>query len=250
MLTLDRLHNEILDFYDSVAPQPHETDLRRGLIERVEAAIGLQQFPPYPAHVQCFGSFPAGLFLPSADMDLVYTSDQYRNGGNAAFSPSKNQLWKIGHKLEQKGVARELVVIPFAKVPIIKFKDQITGLPVDISFENLSGVYAQDYFKKWLDEHEAMLYLVALVKQFLVMRSWNEVSTGGLGGFSTICLVVSYLQLEAKGENYGDLFLGFLDYYGNRFDLNRMRIVMNPPGRHDKVFSFSRFLCSALTDFD
>jgi non-canonical poly(A) RNA polymerase PAPD5/7 len=207
------------------------------LIDRVEAAIGKQYFPPYPARVKCFGSFPAGLFLPTADMDLVYTSDQYSNGGNQAIFPSKNQLWKIGRKLEQRGIACELKVIANAKVPIIKFTDNLTGLPVDISFENLSGVEAQSYFQQWRDEFESMVFLVALIKQFLLMRGLNEVNTGGLGGFSIICLVVSYLQLEGQEGNFGDLFLGFLDYYGNKFDLNKTRIVMNPPGREPKVLN-------------
>ena len=231
-----RLHNEILDFYDSVAPMVHENRIRDKLVRRVEAAIGLHFFQQSRASVQCFGSFPAGLCLPTADMDLVYTSDQHRNGGPPAIHPLKKDLFKISRKLESAGIAYDSKVIFGAKVPIVKFTDRTTGIPVDISFENLSGINAQRYFLQWKHEYEAMVYLVAIIKQFLVMRGWNEVSTGGLGGFSIICLVVSYLQLEAnEDDNYGNLLLGFLNYYGNEFDLNKTRIAMVPSGRHPKV---------------
>lgn len=168
-------------------------------------------------------------------MDLVYTSDQHRSGGDPAFTATKKDLWRIARKLESKGVARDIKVIAGAKVPIIKFTDKVTGIPVDISFENLSGLDAQPYFHKWQRDYEDMVYIVALIKQFLVMRGVNEVSTGGLGGFSIICLVVNYIQLAPPPKTLGELFLGFLDFYGNRFDLNRKRIVMEPPSRPDKV---------------
>jgi non-canonical poly(A) RNA polymerase PAPD5/7 len=77
----------------------------------------------------------------------------------------------------------------------------------------------------------------------LAMRDLNEVFTGGLGGFSIICLVVSMLQLKPKSElrgtgsnpHYGRLLLNFLNLYGNEFDIRSTGIVMNPPRLYDKI---------------
>jgi non-canonical poly(A) RNA polymerase PAPD5/7 len=84
-----------------------------------------------------------------------------------------------------------------------------------------------------------MEFLVAVIKQFLLMMDWNEVSTGGLGGLSVVCLVVSYLELfpqeDSNKPNYGVSLLGFLRYYGRDFDLNKMRISMAPIGHVKKV---------------
>lgn len=194
------------------------------------------------ASIQCFGSFPAGLYLPTADMDLVYASEQFQRHGTPAIFPQKNQLWKVARKLEQKGVAMNIAVIAHAKVPIIKFKDRVTGLPVDISFENLGGVDAQANFRDWIHDYPDMVHLVALVKQFLVMRELNEVNTGGLGGFSIICLVVSFLQNSPKEENLAKAFINFLDFYGNKFDISRQRIIMRPPGAVQKVIQAVSFI--------
>ena len=77
--------------------------------------------------------------------------------------------------------------------------------------------------------------MVALLKQFLVMHGLNEVHTGGIGGFSIICLIVSYIQHVDRPSNLGECFLGFLNYYGNEFDLATQRIQMNPPAVIKKV---------------
>ena len=234
ILTRYRLHNEILDFYDFVAPQPYEHDVRHRLVQRVQQALGTQRFPQDTGRILCFGSFPAGLYLPTADMDLVYTSDRFYQGGPAAMDFSNKSivnstLRKAARRLENVRIATNVLCITKAKVPIIKFVDRLTNINVDISFENLSGVQAQATFQQWKHDYPDMIYMVALLKQFLVMRGLNEVHTGGLGGFSIICLVISYFQHSKKPENLGDCFLGFLNYYGNEFDLRTQRIQMHPP---------------------
>jgi non-canonical poly(A) RNA polymerase PAPD5/7 len=178
-----------------------------------------------------------------ADMDLVYVSDKLCKTGHPAIAPLKNDLFRISRRLKDKGVAVKTQVIPAAKVPIIKFEDTVTGLPVDISFEKPDGLHAQSYFRKFKEQYPEMEFLVAIVKQFLLMMDWNEVSTGGLGGLSVVCLVVSYLELYPQDDsntpnqqpNYGVSLLGFLRYYGRDFDLNRTRISMTPIGHVKKV---------------
>jgi non-canonical poly(A) RNA polymerase PAPD5/7 len=232
-----------MDFLDYVTPRPYDIDLRNRIIERVQTAIGRTWFSS-PGSVQCFGSFAAGLFLPTADMDLVYLSDKCRTTGREGLHCTKNDLYKIARKLKDKGVAIKTNVIPFAKVPIIKFEDTVTGLPVDVSFEKPDGLYAQTYFKTFKTQYESeMEILVAVIKQYLLMTDLNEVSTGGLGGLSVVCLVVSYLELFPQDvsktpnqqPNYGVSLLGFLHYYGREFDLNKTRISMTPIGHVKKV---------------
>lgn len=249
---IDRLHNEILDFYDWVAPQSYEHDARHNLVKRIGDALSTQRWFPHDAgRILCFGSYPVGLYLPTADMDLVYASDRFYNGGPPVFEPSqdrqafKKALYKASNRLQRVGIAKNPLVIVHARVPIIKFKDVVTGLDVDISFENLTGVQAQATFDKWKRDYPDMVYLVALVKQLLVMRGLNEVHSGGLGGFSIICLIVSYIQHSKKADNLGECFIGFLKYYGKEFNLATQRIQMNPPAIVKKV----RLICQERHQF-
>lgn len=238
------LHREIEDFYDFVKPQPFEEAVRHDLVARLESMAN-RWYANYRPHILAFGSFKAGLYLPTADMDLVMCSDSYMNGNYPEFGRSMSWMKKFGAKLVQAGIAKpgSLTEIPFAKVPIVKFVDNMTGLRVDISFENLSGVAADRTFTKWKEDYPAMPAIVALIKQFLVMRDLSEVHTGGLGGYSVICLVVAMIHnLQQKhgpewkaASNLDRILLNFLDHYGNVMDYERLGIRMDPIGYVHKV---------------
>lgn len=235
------MHKEICDFYDFVRPQQFEQVIREDLLDRIERVVKAEL--PY-CNVHCFGSFAAGLYLPNADMDLVIISNQFRDFGQKTACQRKNEMHTFGRYLERTLAERgSIEVISAAKVPIIKFVDETTAIRVDISFENDTGIVANNTFASWKRQFPAMPILVTIIKQFLMMRGMNEVATGGLGGFSVTCLVTSMLQNMARvqtGEivpeqHLGEMLLEFLDLYGNRLDIARSGISMNPPGYFDKV---------------
>lgn len=241
-----RLHEEITDFFDFVRPHQHEEAIRQDLIQRVQAAVRSMDLSARNVDIKCFGSFAAGLYLPTADMDLVAVSPGFMKGGPKTFCQTKKQLFRLMHHLTNSGIAQPgtATAIPSAKVPIVKFTERKTGIKVDISFENDSGLQANRTFREWKMNFPTMPVIVVLIKQLLAMRDLNEVFTGGLGGFSIICLVVSMLQLMPEDEweevsesdqPYGDLLLKFLDLYGNQFNTHETGITMNPPGFFDKI---------------
>lgn len=88
-----------------------------------------------------------------------------------------------------------------------------------------------------------MPILATLVKHLVAMYGLNEPATGGVGGFSVVCLVVSMLQLmpptrrgpTGSYRRLGELFMDFLDLYGKKFDYENKAIRLNPPGHVDKV---------------
>lgn len=250
---IERLHKEVLDFYDFVRPDEYEVNARRTLINRVENAINECRTVrnidtrKKDIRVKSFGSFAAGLYLPTADMDLVAVSPRYLGMGQKVLCQTGGEMHKLRAWLCSNASAlaeqHSAVAITRAKVPIIKFVDRQTGIKVDVSFENDSGLIGNRTFEEWKAKFPAMPTLVMLIKQLLAMRGLNDVFTGGLGGFSTICLVVSMMQLmpEIQSGNmdprrhYSDLLLNFLDLYGNKLDIVRTGITMDPPGYFDKT---------------
>lgn len=64
-----------MDFYQFVKPRDFEDVVRQRLIDDLQDRV--KDFNPN-ARIRAFGSFPAGLYLPTADMDLVCVSDQVR----------------------------------------------------------------------------------------------------------------------------------------------------------------------------
>ncbi|KAI4256610.1 MAG: hypothetical protein L6R42_006115 [Xanthoria sp. 1 TBL-2021] len=236
-----RLHKEICDFYEFVRPQRFEQVIREDLLQRLQTVVG-KQLPDCSVH--CFGSFAAAMYLPNADMDLVVISHTFRTSGRRVAAQSGNQMRNFAGYLQEIGLAKagSVEVIPSAKVPLVKFVDQMTGIKVDVSFENETGLVANDTFSTWKQQFPAMPILATIIKQFLMMRGLNEVVNGGLGGFSVTCLVTSLLQNLPRvqsGEvipeqHLGEMLLEFLDLYGNQFDLDRTGVSMRPPGYYDK----------------
>ncbi|KAK8228500.1 hypothetical protein BKA81DRAFT_293539 [Phyllosticta paracitricarpa] len=230
------LHKEIIDFYEYVKPHEIEQTVRLELIDRISNILEAS-FPT--ATVCSFGSFASGLYLPTADMDLVLVSRQFISNGMPQVGQSRKQLYRIASLLERGGVTQPgtTEVIAGARVPIIKLVDRVTGLKVDMSFENNTGIVANGTFQEWKAQYPAMPIIATLVKQFLAMRNLNEVFSGGLGGFSVICMVVHFLQLHPAAqsgnmlpeEHLGEIFMGFLQYYGTKFNMYNTRISLNPP---------------------
>jgi non-canonical poly(A) RNA polymerase PAPD5/7 len=238
-----RLHKEIVDFYEHIRPQDFEERIRGQLVEQLKRLCrdNFQDANFYP-----FGSFPSGLYLPTGDLDLVLCSDGVAEGRGRAKYNHQKVLYILKNILVSSGVAAtdaDVELIRGARVPLVKFIDSRTGLKVDVSFENTTGLKAIDTFKHWKKQYPAMPALVTLVKHFLAMRGLNEPVNGGIGGFSVICLVVSMLQqmpdIQSRSMNgehyYGDLLMDFFDLYGNKFNYQTMAISLNPPAYIPKV---------------
>jgi non-canonical poly(A) RNA polymerase PAPD5/7 len=180
-------------------------------------------------------------------MDLVFASDSYLAGRYAKYH-EKRSLWKFNDFLISRGipVTGSIEVISKAKVPIVKYVDRRTGLRVDISFENDTGIIANKTFKDWKIQYPAMPILVTVIKQFLAMRGLNEPVNGGIGGFSVTCLVVSLLQLLPQVQSgnmipehhLGEILMEFLDLYGNEFNATTTAIQFDPPSYVPKVLLF------------
>jgi len=242
-----RLHKEIVDFYEHIRPQDFEERIRGQLVDQLKK---LCRASFRDADMYAFGSFPSGLYLPTGDLDLVLCSDAVFAGGGFPKYSHHRTLYMLKSILVGSGVAAtegDVELIRGAKVPLVKFIDSRTGLKVDVSFENTTGIKAIETFRYWKKQYPAMPVLVTLIKHFLAMRGLNEPVNGGIGGFSVICLVVSMLQqmpdIQSRSKNgehyYGDLLMDFFDLYGNRFNYQTMAISLNPPGYIPKVSDFT-----------
>ena len=226
-----QLHKDVCEFYAFVKPLNHENTVRVNILNRVTNTVEKR----YPgSRLRCFGSFATGLYLPDGDMDVVLLSNNFILG-RGSFN-WKREMYTLMNHLVQCGIAENqtYAVIKRARVPILKFIECQTGVQIDMSFDNDGGVRAVETIVDWKRLYPDMPVLVAIVKQFLLMRGLNEVVNGGLGGFSVICLVVHFLRqhpldgLTTKRRGHlGKLLLEFFDFYGNTFDYNNVGIDMH-----------------------
>lgn len=225
-----RLHMEIIDFIEYIRPRPYEHAVRRYVIQCIRNLI---YNISHDTDVRVFGSFAAELYLPTSDIDLVVISHNYAQRDTPQYA-SKGFLYRVAAAIKNAGIAEHGSVscILKAKVPLVKYIDAATGLAIDLSFENKSGLVANDTFRNWRDKYPCLPILLTLVKQFLAMRGLNEVYQGGLGSFTLTCLIISLIQQlpsVVSGEvdpstNLGVILLEFLELYGKRLKTNRVGI--------------------------
>lgn len=106
-------------------------------------------------------------YLSFSDLDIVLL----RDGGL-----QKQDLNRLAGHLRRSGIASDIQVISKARVPLVKFKESITGIPVDISFNITNGIDSGQVISAFIDEIPALRPLTMLVKYFLMIKVkfWGE----------------------------------------------------------------------------
>lgn len=137
-----------------------------------------------------FGSYETRLYHPLGDIDLVIQSNRIDRLNK------KVALFQIAHALKDEGLTNNVQVISSAKVPIVKFMTTCGRFAVDISLNQVNGIASGRIINGFLQEIPALRPLAMVIKAFLRQRNMNEVYNGGLGSYSTVCLLVSFLQVR------------------------------------------------------
>ncbi|GAC97082.1 hypothetical protein PHSY_004666 [Pseudozyma hubeiensis SY62] len=225
----EALHRELIAFDHWMAPTNAEHETRCMVIELISRAIK-SQFRD--AEVHPFGSQETKLYLPQGDLDLVVVSNSMAN------LRIQSALRTMAACLRRHNLATDVQVIAKAKVPIIKFVTTYARLKVDISLNHTNGLTTASYVNSWLRKWPHIRPLILVVKYLLMQRGMSEVFSGGLGSYSVIIMVISFLQLHPKvqrGEieadrSLGVLLLEFLELYGKNFGYDNCGISIRGRG--------------------
>ncbi|ANB14654.1 non-canonical poly(A) polymerase PAP2 [Sugiyamaella lignohabitans] len=218
----DWLTLEIKDFVSYMSPSAAEIIARNNAVKRIR---GIVKDLWSDADIHVFGSFATDLYLPGSDIDMVVLS-------KSGSYDTRAHLYKLSSKLKATGIANSLVVVAKARVPIIKFVEKTSNIHIDISFERRNGVEAVQIIRKWTAEYPCIRFFAIIIKHFLARRKMNEVHSGGLGGFSVICLIVSFLKNHPKVSsgaidpmhNLGVLLIEFFELYGRNFNYDSIAL--------------------------
>ncbi|KAJ3061821.1 hypothetical protein HDU98_002295 [Podochytrium sp. JEL0797] len=250
---LDREANLLIDY---LTPLPHEISLRQHVTAQYAALIK-SRFPLSKA--MPFGSTGSGLFLPWSDIDLIIL-DPFPAAVNDTDPKQQSQsskLSKLIPKIRQANCTASLEFIRRARVPILKLVDRVSKLHIDICYNVSGGFLAVESVREWVQRVPGLRELVLLVKLYLSSKDLGDVSMGGLGGFSIVCLCLAFLQLrdpttghiplktfstpplpshkrkssptEPPTTSHGTTFLHFCRFFGTKFDYHSLAIGFTTP---------------------
>lgn len=138
-------------------------------------------------------------------------------------------------RLEPWVVPDSVKTIPLAAIPIITL---VTTAPynvrLDISFEGPghNGLATNDVVLSLLHEFPPLAPIMLVLKSFAIERGFAMAYSGGLSSYSLLLMVARYLQehtdavssgferaaVQQSCADFGMMLMGFLDFYGNRFD--------------------------------
>ncbi|KAK1935090.1 Sodium-coupled neutral amino acid transporter 2 [Phytophthora citrophthora] len=247
-----KLHWDLCEFAaqlqaDSDARLPAQLAAQRLCMATVQSLWPRAQVRPYGSHV-------TRLVLPSSDVDLVICLPKVRRDAPADAAgvlEGRNAIketWQqnLARKLKQEPwVVRDSVkTLPHAAVPIITL---LTAPPynvrLDISFEGPghNGLATNDVVLALLHEFPPLAPMMLVLKSFAIERGLAVAYSGGLSSYALLLLVARYLQehsdtmpngfanasravqhslssVQAGVADFGLMLMGFLDFYGNRFD--------------------------------
>lgn len=193
-----RLHDEIVKFANYVAPTRDEDAQRVELLQRVELCLR-RVFSAFKWRAVLFGSHRAGIALPTSDLDVVVIGDIER----ASLVGNQNDhLYLLANELRAMNARHpgalpmrsDLTVLAHTRVPLVKWRDAVTGLQVDFSFNVTDGPRNTLWVRERLDAWPVMRPLMLVLKQLLVARNLNDAAFGGLGGFALSICITSFLR--------------------------------------------------------
>jgi len=210
------LHKEIEDFVQWVSPTEEEKKMRQEVLGKIQSVVQIL-WPQ--ARVEIIGSYKTELCLPTSDIDLVIFAP-FREATDAL------PLFQLSLLLEEHQLSSPngVKVITTAKVPIIKFQELKSRCYIDIAFEVNTGIENTKIVQSFLAQYPLLRPLSLVIKYYLKQNYLNDTWSGGIGSYTLVILITSYLQQHSKSrglsdnENLAELLIGFFEFYGRKFN--------------------------------
>jgi len=132
-----------------------------------------------------FGSAETGLVLRGGDVDLcvVVTSDKGQ----------KRLVRDIARALREENYT-SIQPITRTKVPIVKCRDAVTHLPIDVSVNNTLALRNTELIRSYVQLDERVKGLVVFVKHWALHRGLADAFGGTLSSYAWTVLALRHLQ--------------------------------------------------------
>lgn len=165
-----------------VSPSEVERKQRRGIVNHLTRTLERQV---RGSKLHPFGSAETGLVLRRGDVDLCLVVNDLRK--------PKGVLRHLANVLESEDY-RDIQTIGRAKVPIVKFTDSTTGIPVDLSLNNALALRNTELIATYVDIDPRVKTVALAVKHWALQRGLANAFKGTLSSYAWTLLVLRHLQ--------------------------------------------------------
>uniref|UniRef100_H3B2G2 polynucleotide adenylyltransferase n=1 Tax=Latimeria chalumnae TaxID=7897 RepID=H3B2G2_LATCH len=274
----DKLSHQILELFK--ACQQQACDLEKKELCRAELQREIQQLFPH-SRLYLVGSSLNGFGTRSSDADLCLVVKEEPVNQRTEARHILSLVQQLFYRLSAAYINRPQLIR--AKVPIVKFRDNVSGVEFDLNVNNVVGIRNTFLLRTYAYIENRVRPLVLVVKKWARHHAINDASRGTLSSYSLVLMVLHYLQtlpdpvipslqkeypecfdptmqlhlvhqgpyavppyLSRNGSSLGDLFLGFLKYYATDFDWDNLLISVREAKaipRPDNAEWRNKFIC-------
>lgn len=153
-------------------------------------------FPGCSLHLCGSSSNGFGGNTSDADFCLILKHLQQSNNRREAL-PILGKIQRVLNNNPKNTFLSRCTVIP-AGVPILKFKDMISGCECDININNIVGLRNTHLLRAYCGVDYRVQPLVMLVKRWAKTHDINDASLGTLSSYALALMVIHYLQGVCK----------------------------------------------------
>ncbi|CAB07197.1 PAP-associated domain-containing protein [Caenorhabditis elegans] len=193
-------------------------------------------FPDTEIKLQTTGSTVNGCGSFNSDMDLClcFPTNGYKGQVCDDFHCDRNYSTKILRKIDKafrrshwshplKKIIKTMQLVP-AKVPIVKMilNGEFDGIEVDINVNNIAGIYNSHLIHYYSLTDARLPALALLVKHWAMVTGINNAQDGFLNSYTTILLVVHYLQCGVTPAVIPNLQYLFPHKFDRKLPLNEL----------------------------
>ena len=180
----EQLSKDVLDFVSNQEISKNLTERREGIINHLKRRFD-SKFRG--SRLSAFGSSKSGLGLKNGDIDLCLEF----NG-----EKPKKVLNKIARMLRDDGM-EDVTLISHAKVPIVKFVDQRSKIPIDISINNSLAIYNTKLLRLYNDCDSRVRPFILAVKHWALHRGICNAAYGTFSSYAWTLIALQSLQITS-----------------------------------------------------
>uniref|UniRef100_A0A8C5N2F1 polynucleotide adenylyltransferase n=1 Tax=Leptobrachium leishanense TaxID=445787 RepID=A0A8C5N2F1_9ANUR len=188
----DKLSQQIMELFQ--ACQQQLSDLKKKDVCRAELQREIQHIFPQ-SRLYLVGSSLNGFGSRSSDADLCMVM-------NEELLNQKTEAMHILSLLQIHFYSRlsyiERPQLIRAKVPIVKFRDKISGVEFDLNVNNVVGIRNTFLLRSYAHIEGRVRPLVLVAKKWASHHGINDASRGTLSSYSLVLMVLHYLQTRPE----------------------------------------------------
>ncbi|XP_051957682.1 poly(A) RNA polymerase GLD2 [Xyrauchen texanus] len=245
----DKLSQQILDLFHACEQQNDDLEKKEHCRSLLQSDI--QTIFPC-ARVFLAGSSLNGFGSRSSDADLCLVIEEETVPINR--STDAVYVLSLVRKLFYTLSYIERPQLIRAKVPILKFRDRVSGVEFDLNFNNTVGIRNTFLLRTYAFIEKRVRPIILVIKKWASHHRINDASRGTLSSYTLVLMVLHYLQtlpepvipclqmdypgcfdpkmdihlvpsgprnipafVSKNQSSLGDLLLGFLKYYATVF---------------------------------